>query len=57
MERSTRNPAWNRGLCLRLWFRTLMVSFVTFLACLMPFFGVIVGLSGALSEFVCLLPL
>lgn len=39
-----------QGLALRLWFRSLVVVVITFLAILMPFFGSIVGLSGALSE-------
>ena len=49
VQRWQRNPEWNRGWLLRLWFRCTVVAAVTFLACLVPFFGVIVGLSGALS--------
>ncbi len=40
----------SQGLLLRLWFRSLTVVLLTFLAILMPFFESIIGLSGALSE-------
>lgn len=47
-------PVWRlfpwQGLVLRLWFRSFTVVLLTFLAILMPFFGSIIGLSGALSE-------
>ncbi|KAI7838339.1 hypothetical protein COHA_007907 [Chlorella ohadii] len=49
MQSSQRNPRWNQGLLLRLWFRSLTVVLLTFLAILMPFFESIIGLSGALS--------
>jgi hypothetical protein len=39
-----------QGLALRLWFRSSCVVAITFLAILMPWFGTIIGLSGALSE-------
>lgn len=49
MVRWRRNPGWNKGLLMRLWFRSMFVVLITFLACLMPWFGTIIGLSGALS--------
>ncbi|EFN51991.1 hypothetical protein CHLNCDRAFT_37093 [Chlorella variabilis] len=42
-------PALPQGLLMRLWFRSMFVVLITFLACLMPWFGTIIGLSGALS--------
>ena len=45
-----RHVAANQGLALRLWFRSSCVVAITFLAILMPWFGTIIGLSGALSE-------
>ena len=44
------HPPPSQGLALRLWFRSMCVVLLTFLAILIPFFGSIIGLSGALSE-------
>ena len=56
-KRSSASPTSNPALCvcvqglaLRLWFRSSCVVAITFLAILMPWFGTIIGLSGALSE-------
>jgi len=52
VQRSKSFPAalgGNKPWLFRLWFRTLYTVLTTFFACLLPFFGIILGLIGALG--------